>query len=381
MATPNAEQQEALDLHNKAREEVGNGPLRWHAICADAAAAHAKALAQADAGMEHADQPEDASLQGENLACGRGMRGRALIIATQGWLDEKPAWQGQAITEQSQKGKEEKHYTQMIWGGSKCFGIAAATGRSGTTYVVGRYYPAGNMIGRKPAEKVAPPSALTSQGVRHMHGGAGRGTGGGMGGMSRPGGFGGGYMGAMRGMGGPGGFGSGHTGNMGHMAAMGAMRGGPMGVMGSMGHAGGFGGGQMVGRGGMGSMSNVGGGMIIMRNGTGGFTVMNNGGGGMSVMSNGGGGYMSYSSSTGGGMSSMSSTTSMGGINVNTNFNGGGGMSYVSRTTGPGGMDINTNINGMGGVGGMVAMGGMPPGMPPGMVGMPPPGWTPFGFR
>nr|OQO24390.1 hypothetical protein B0A51_05770 [Rachicladosporium sp. CCFEE 5018] len=238
MATPNAEQQEALNLHNKAREEVGNAPLRWHAICADAAAAHAEALAQADAGMVHANQLEDASLQGENLACGRGMRGRALMIATQGWLNEKPAWQGQAITEQSQKGKEEKHYMQMIWGGSNCFGIAAATGRSGTMYVVGRYYPAGNMIGRKPAEKVAPPSALTSQGVRHMHGGGGRGMGGGMrggmrrsggfgdvqiggmGGMGRPGGFGGGYMGAMRGMGGPGGFGSGHLGDMGHMAAM-----------------------------------------------------------------------------------------------------------------------------------------------------------------
>ncbi|KAK6441922.1 hypothetical protein LTR95_001839 [Oleoguttula sp. CCFEE 5521] len=222
------------------------------------AASWAQTLAERDSGVEHFEQPDGQARCGENLyMAGRGMQGNHLLLATQCWYDEKPMWHGQAVPAESKGSSEEKHYTQMIWIDTTHFGIAAATSRSGTTYVVGRYWPPGNYIGRKPAEQVAPPSAPTFQGGGGMRGGSG-------GGMRRPGGFGGGQMGGMSR---PGGFGGGHAGGIGQMIGIGGMN--RMG--GAMGRLGGFGGGQMNSMSGMGGMSNGAGGMTVMNNGGGGF--------------------------------------------------------------------------------------------------------------
>ncbi|KAK6442367.1 positive regulation of epithelial to mesenchymal transition [Oleoguttula sp. CCFEE 5521] len=209
MTTP--EEQEALDLHNHAREEVGNKPLLWHVNCAAAAAAYAQTLANADAGLVHSKQPKNDARQGENLASSEGEQGNRLLLATQLWYDEKPNWDGGPFSGNNKaEPYVDGHYTQMIWAETTHVGIASATAASGTIYTVGRYYPAGNWIGKKPAEKVAPPSAPT-----HPQSGAGmRGVaeeppeddGGGQAGgrpaaPNRPGGFGGGQMGGGSGMG------------------------------------------------------------------------------------------------------------------------------------------------------------------------------------
>ncbi|KAK6441921.1 hypothetical protein LTR95_001838 [Oleoguttula sp. CCFEE 5521] len=209
MTTP--EEQEALNLHNHAREEVGNKPLLWHANCAAAAADYAQKLANADSGLVHSTQPQDATRQGENLASSEGEQGSHVLLATQLWYDEKPNWDGGPFTgNKKQKPYVDGHYTQMIWSSTTHVGIASATAASGTIYTVGRYYPAGNWIGKKPAEKMAPPSAPThpsaGAGVR---GGAedekdeddgGGQPGGGSGAPNRPGGFGGGQTGGGPGM-------------------------------------------------------------------------------------------------------------------------------------------------------------------------------------
>ncbi|KAK6442368.1 Golgi-associated plant pathoproteinsis-related protein 1 [Oleoguttula sp. CCFEE 5521] len=331
MAPPNAEEQEALDLHNHglsplpvrklffsadtllARKEVGNADLLWHERMLIGAASWAKTLAERDSGMPPSEQPDGLARCGENIYCsGAGMQGNPRLLATQCWYDEKPMWHGQPVTAESKGSSEEKHYTQTIWMETTHLGIAAATAWSGSTYVVGRYWPAGNCIGMKPAEKVAPPSAPTFQGGGGMRGGDG---GGGMGGgMVRPGGFGGGQMGGISGM-----------------PSMSVMTNGMC----------------SMGGGGMGAVSGMSG-MTVTTNGMGGITVMNNGMPGTIVMSNG-----------------------EGGISI-TSSNGGGCMSSTTSATGPRGMNVNTNINGMGSTSGgmmpgMMAMGGVPFEMPPGM--------------
>ncbi|OQO15251.1 hypothetical protein B0A48_00634 [Cryoendolithus antarcticus] len=212
MATPDAEQQEALDLHNEARAEVGSNPLRWHVNCANAAAVYAQELANKDTGLEHATQPDDDSAQGENLASSGSEPGNQLLLATQLWYDEKPNWDGGPLLGNKSGAQADGHYTQMIWSSTDSFGIASATAASGKVYTVGRYYPAGNMIGSKPAEKVASPTAPS-----HPQAGGG-GTGGTNG---RPGGNGGGQMGGGPGVPNrPGGFGGGPTGGMPGMPGM-----------------------------------------------------------------------------------------------------------------------------------------------------------------
>lgn len=42
------------------------------------------------------------------------------------------------------------HFTQVVWVGSREFGVAKATSRNGAQYVVARYFPAGNVIGQFP---------------------------------------------------------------------------------------------------------------------------------------------------------------------------------------------------------------------------------------
>ncbi|OQO13977.1 hypothetical protein B0A48_00852 [Cryoendolithus antarcticus] len=111
MTTP--EEQEALDLHNHAREEVGNKPLLWHANCAAAAADYAQKLANADTGLRHSTQPQDATRQGENLASSEGEQGNHLLLATQLWYDEKPNWDGGPFTgNNKQEPYVDGHYTQ-----------------------------------------------------------------------------------------------------------------------------------------------------------------------------------------------------------------------------------------------------------------------------
>lgn len=48
------------------------------------------------------------------------------------------------------------HFTQVVWKGSKEFGVGKALAKDGKTIVVASYRPAGNMVG-KFSENVLPP--------------------------------------------------------------------------------------------------------------------------------------------------------------------------------------------------------------------------------
>ena len=96
---------------------------------------YANLLARRDAGLQHFGGlgPQ----LGENLYWS-SYGGDKMKAAVKYWYDEK-------VNGKHCKG----HYTQLVWKSSKRLGVAYAKSRSGKTYVVTRYSPAGNMLGAK----------------------------------------------------------------------------------------------------------------------------------------------------------------------------------------------------------------------------------------
>ena len=47
-------------------------------------------------------------------------------------------------------GTKTGHFTQVVWIGSRQFGIGKAKSKTGAEYAVGRYSPAGNFVGQFP---------------------------------------------------------------------------------------------------------------------------------------------------------------------------------------------------------------------------------------
>ncbi|MDO9222882.1 MAG: CAP domain-containing protein [Caulobacter sp.] len=138
----------ALNVHNREREALGLPPLTWSPRLAQAAAQWAEGLA--DRGeMEHS--PWNARRgQGENLAMGtRGAFSSAALM--RGWVREKRYFRYAAFPEFSSTGRwqDVAHYTQMIWKGTTQVGCARARGRR-FDFLVCRYAPPGNYVGRKP---------------------------------------------------------------------------------------------------------------------------------------------------------------------------------------------------------------------------------------
>lgn len=138
----------ALNVHNREREELGLPPLTWSPRLAQAAAQWADILA--DRGrMEHAPWKARRG-QGENLAMGtRGAFSSAALM--RGWVREKRDFRYAAFPAFSATGRWQDvgHYTQMIWKGTTQVGCARARGQR-FDFLVCRYSPPGNYVGRKP---------------------------------------------------------------------------------------------------------------------------------------------------------------------------------------------------------------------------------------
>ena len=129
--------QEGLELHNEKRKtspHYGTELVLDEELC-KGAQKYANLLAQRNAGLQHFG---GLSIDlGENLYGGTGKL-PSIKRAMQVWYDEKD------------NGKHCKgHYSQLVWKGSKRLGLAQAKSRSGRTYIVARYSPAGNWCGAK----------------------------------------------------------------------------------------------------------------------------------------------------------------------------------------------------------------------------------------
>jgi hypothetical protein len=136
-----------LSLHNRQRTELGLAPLRWDPALAAAAALYGPSLA-ARGRLAHSE-PASRPGQGENLWMGtRGAYSLEEMVGD--WADEKRLFRPGTFPDVSKSGhwSDVAHYTQMIWSGSERVGCALHAARD-WDYLICRYAPAGNVVGRK----------------------------------------------------------------------------------------------------------------------------------------------------------------------------------------------------------------------------------------
>jgi len=141
------EVEQLTKLHNKARSDVGVGPLTWSSELAIYAQEWADRLASESCKMEH--RPHSGKwLQkhGENLFIGAaGFYGVA--DAVKAWERERSLYKGGVINYSNCYSSG--HYTQMVWSNTKHLGCAKVE-CDGKIIVVCNYDPPGNVIGQKP---------------------------------------------------------------------------------------------------------------------------------------------------------------------------------------------------------------------------------------
>ncbi|OYY67531.1 MAG: serine protease [Sphingomonas sp. 28-63-12] len=135
--------------HARARAEVGAPALQWNEALAADAARYAVELARSGK-FQHSREPRGAQPEGENLW--KGTRDAYFYSEMVGhWAAEKIYYRPGPTPDFSTTGNFEDvgHYTQMIWRGSTAFGCAIAS-NDRDDYLVCRYTPPGNVVGRVP---------------------------------------------------------------------------------------------------------------------------------------------------------------------------------------------------------------------------------------
>jgi len=136
-----------INLHNKARSNVGVGPLVWSKSLAGYAQSWADHLASTSCRLEH--RPHSGKWKqeyGENLFMGTtGYYGAA--DAVRAWESEKSLYHGESLSPSNWY--PSGHYTQLVWKNTSQIGCAKAECR-GNVIVVCNYDPPGNVMGQKP---------------------------------------------------------------------------------------------------------------------------------------------------------------------------------------------------------------------------------------
>ena len=133
--------------HNDARARLGLPPLVWSEALAADAARYAARMA-ASGRFEHSPMPRGSPNQGENLWTGtRGAYGYGEMVGH--WVDERRFYRPRPVPDSSTSGRfgDVGHYTQIVWRGTEAVGCAEASS-PGDDYLVCRYLPAGNVVGR-----------------------------------------------------------------------------------------------------------------------------------------------------------------------------------------------------------------------------------------
>ena len=135
-----------LAAHNQVRAEAGAAPLVWDAALGEAAANFAVYLAVTNS-FQHSDQSHRPDT-GENLWMGtHGAFSFEAMIG--GWSSERKDFVPSVFPAVSRAGTWHKvgHYTQMVWPTTTRVGCAIASNAT-NDYLVCRYSPAGNVMGR-----------------------------------------------------------------------------------------------------------------------------------------------------------------------------------------------------------------------------------------
>ncbi|MBA4389645.1 MAG: hypothetical protein C0399_01745 [Syntrophus sp. (in: bacteria)] len=141
------EVRQLLTAHNRARAQVGAGPLVWSEKLAIYAQEWADHLASTNRRMEH--RPRSGTWKqehGENLFMGTaGYYGVADAVTM--WVKEKSAYHGKPIAMSTLNAYG--HYTQIVWKNTKQLGCARVE-CGGNVIIVCNYDPPGNVLGQKP---------------------------------------------------------------------------------------------------------------------------------------------------------------------------------------------------------------------------------------
>ncbi|KAL2342005.1 hypothetical protein Fmac_009945 [Flemingia macrophylla] len=132
--------QDYLNAHNKARSDVGVGPMRWEAKVASYAQNYVNKL-KGNCKMVHSGGP-----YGENLAWSSGdMTG---VGAVKLWVGEKPKYN---YNSNKCVGGECRHYTQVVWRNSVRLGCAKVRCNDGRSTIIScNYDPPGNYVDQRP---------------------------------------------------------------------------------------------------------------------------------------------------------------------------------------------------------------------------------------
>jgi pathogenesis-related protein 1 len=141
-----AQAQEALQHHNKARADVGTKPLEWSPELAAYAQEWADHLASNDCAFEHRSGQYRVKGYGENIFWGSASVYNALS-ASESWYSEIEQYVHGTLT--SENWSAAGHYTQMVWYNTTAVGIGIATCKSGAVLIVANYNPPGNYMGEK----------------------------------------------------------------------------------------------------------------------------------------------------------------------------------------------------------------------------------------
>ena len=145
-ASPRGFAAELLEAHNGERQRYGLAPLSWSNRLAGEAQEWANQIARTE-DYKHSTK-EGRRGAGENLWAGpRGQKSGTDMI--EAFLDERRYFRAGTFPNVSTTGKwnDVGHYTQIIWPHTTEVGCAVAPGQQ-WDYLVCRYWPAGNTIGR-----------------------------------------------------------------------------------------------------------------------------------------------------------------------------------------------------------------------------------------
>ena len=140
-----AEKQEIVNFHNRARAEVGVGPVKWSDTLAASAQNWANNLARTG---RHDHSPTRMGSPGENLAWGSGPSYKAMS-GVEYWYNEKKDYAPGDRSPYRNFGQV-GHYTQMVWRSTTEIGLATSRMPNGDLMIVCHYNPAGNMQGEAP---------------------------------------------------------------------------------------------------------------------------------------------------------------------------------------------------------------------------------------
>jgi len=138
---------EALNFHNKVRNEVGVSNLIWSEDLASDAQEWADHLVNAGCKMEH--RPSSgvyANDFGENIYKSSGYSNQdAALRASKAWYSEIEVFTYEPL--HPDRWYPTGHYTQMVWHSTQKVGMAYSLCENGSVIVVANYDPPGNYMG------------------------------------------------------------------------------------------------------------------------------------------------------------------------------------------------------------------------------------------